>query len=48
MTEICSLGLLTHKEKNTIIAEFANTVDPDKTAHNEPSHLDVQCLPCSL
>ena len=28
--------------------EFANTVDPDETAHNEPSHLDLQCLPSSL
>ena len=24
--------------------EKANTVDPDETAHNEPSHLDLQCL----
>ena len=22
----------------------ANTVDPDETAHYEPSHLDLQCL----
>ena len=33
---------------NTTIAEFANTVEPDEAAHNEPSHLDLQCLPCSL
>ena len=44
---------------NTTIAEFsntvnpdekafANTVDPDETAHNEPSHLDLQCLSSSL
>ena len=39
---------LTHNEPNTTIAEFANTVDPDETAHNEPSHLDLQCLPSSL
>ena len=27
---------------------FANSVDPDETAHNEPSHLDLHCLPfCS-
>ena len=32
----------------TSIAEFANTEDPDETAHNEPSHLDLQCLPFSL
>ena len=23
---------------------FANSVDPDETAHNEPSHQDQQCL----
>ena len=31
---------------NTTIADFANTVDPDETAHN--SHQDLQCLPSSL
>ena len=36
---------LTNKAPNTTIADFANTVDPDETAHNEPSHLDLQCLP---
>ena len=40
--------MLTLKAPNTTIAEFANTVDPDETAHNEPSHLDLQCLPYSL
>ena len=39
---------LTHKAPNTTIAEFANTVDPDETPHNEPSHLDLQCLPSSF
>ena len=39
---------LNHKVPNTIIAEFANTVDPDETAHHEPSYLDLQCLPSSL
>ena len=34
---------LTGKAPNTTIAEFANTVD-----HNEPSHLNLQCLPTSL
>ena len=24
---------------------FANSVDPDETAHNEPSHQDIRCLP---
>ena len=36
------------KAPNTTIAEFANTADPDETAHNEPSHLDLQCLPSSF
>ena len=40
--------LLTLKGSNTTIAKFANTADPDETAHNEPSHLDLQCLPFSL
>ena len=35
----------TRKVPNTTTAEFANTVDPDETARNEPSHLDLQCLP---
>ena len=32
----------------TKIAEFANSVDLDEVAHNEPPHLDVHCLPSSL
>ena len=40
--------MLNRKAPNTTIAEFANTVNPDETAHNEPSHLDLQCLPSSL
>ena len=27
---------------------FAKSVDPDDTARNEPSHLDLQCLPYSI
>ena len=42
------MRFLTLKAPNTTIAEFANTADPDETAHNEPSHLDLQCLPSSL
>ena len=30
------------------MAEFANTVDLDEVAHDEPPHLDLQCLPSSL
>ena len=37
-----------YKRQNTTIAEFAHIVDPDETAHNEPSHLDLQCLSYSL
>ena len=35
------------KAPNTTKAAFANTVDPDENAHDEPSHLDLQCLPPS-
>ena len=30
------------------IAEFANSVDLDEVAHNEPPHLNLHCLPSSL
>ena len=30
------------------IAEFANSVDIDEVAHNEPPHLDLHCLPSNL
>ena len=36
---------LSTREEN---AEFANIVDLDEVAHNEPPHLDVHCLPSSL
>ena len=32
----------------TKIAEFANSVDLDDVAHNEPPHQDLHCLPSSL
>ena len=32
----------------TKIAEFANSVDLDEVAHNEPPHLDLHCLLSSL
>ena len=31
----------------TKIAEFANSVDLDEVAHNEPPHLDLHCLTSS-
>ena len=27
------------------MAKFANSVDLDDVAHNEPPHLDLHCLP---
>ena len=30
------------------MAEFANSVDLDEVAQNEPPHLDIHCLPSSL
>ena len=30
----------------TNMAEFANSVDLDEVAHNEPPYLDLHCLPC--
>ena len=39
---------LTLKAPNTTISEFVNTADPDETAHNEPSQLDLQRLPSTL
>ena len=39
------LTLLTIQTKRDA---FAHCVYPDETAHNEPSHLDLHCLPfCS-
>ena len=32
----------------TKIANFANRVDLDEVAHNEPSHLELHCFPSSL
>ena len=37
--------MLALKALNTAMAEFANTVDPDETAHYP--HLDPLCLPSS-
>ena len=37
-----------HKIIEMKIAEFANSVDLDEVAHNEPPHQDLHCLPSSL
>ena len=42
------LADLTLQVPETKIAEFANSVDLDEVAHNEPPHLDLHCLPTSL
>ena len=53
---ICIIDLSTAKSKSLINPFspanqnnfFANNVDPDETAHNEPSHQDLPCLPFCL
>ena len=45
---ILSVIRLTLYVPETQIAEFANSVDLDEEAHNEPPHLDLHCLPSSL
>ena len=42
------ITLLTLKAPNTTKAEFANTIDPDETAHNELSPPDLQCSPSNV
>ena len=49
MAELLSLKRvpypLTLLVPETKIAEFANSIDPDEVAHNEPPHLDLTvCL----
>ena len=39
---------LTLSLPETNISEFANSVDLDEVAHNEPPHQDLHCLPSSL
>ena len=36
---------LTFSSLQTKTVTYANIVDPDEMAHNEPSHLDLHCLP---
>ena len=35
-------------KSETKITEFANSVDLDEVAHNEPPHLSLHCLSSSL
>ena len=30
------------------VVDFANSVDSDEVAHNEPPHLDLHYLPCGF
>ena len=48
VVQISMSYILTIKAPNKTIAEFANTVDPEETAHNKLSHQDLQCVPSSL
>ena len=45
---VISYCLLTLSVPETKTAEFANSVDLNEVAHNEPSHLDLYCLSSSL
>ena len=42
------LGRVNEPSPEMKIAEFANLVDPDETAHNEPPHQDLHSLPSSI
>ena len=39
---------LTLSSLQTKTNTFANSVGPDETSHNEPSHPDLHCLPFSF
>ena len=40
--------LMLKSTKKVKIVEFANSIDPDEVAHNEPLHLDLHYLPARL
>ena len=42
---ICKKLLLTLSAVQIQAYTFANSVDPEETAHNEPSPQDLHCLP---
>ena len=44
----CHMSVKCSSTRDANIAEFANSVDLDEVAHNEPLHLDLHCLPSSL
>ena len=41
-------SVLTLSSLQTSTDTFANSADPDETAHKEPSHQDLHCLPLLL
>ena len=41
-------SLLLTLVQGTKVSEFANSVDLDEAAHNEPPHLDLHCLSSGL
>ena len=45
VVNIVPFSTLAIKAPNTTITEFAKTVDPDETAHNKLSHLELHSLP---
>ena len=45
---MANMLILKAPSTTTTIAKFADTADPDETAHNKPSHLDLQSLPSRL
>ena len=42
---VCSTNSLSTRDEK---AEFANNIDFDEVAHNEPPHLDLHCLLSSV
>ena len=42
------IGALRVEVLKTKTVEFANSVDPDEVAHNEPPHLTLHYLPTGL
>ena len=44
-SDMCSIDYCFNR---TAVHVFANTVDQDEMAHNQPPHLDLQCLPSCL
>ena len=45
---VLCFNILTLLVPETKMAEFANSVDLDEVAHNEPPHQDLHYLPSSL